>query len=166
LKLRDPLAAAEKVEELVREFELQKCINTYVGGQLLKGISGGEKKRLCVAIEMVSDPALIVLDEPTSGLDSNKAARLLTVLRRLASRGRTVIFTLHQSSYLQFAKLDRLLLLDKGRTIYQGAAAEIERYMCGLGLAVPTGNTISDFFMLEISQYRANGGQYSSPLNY
>ena len=137
-----------------------------MGGQLLKGISGGEKKRLCVAIEMVSDPALIVLDEPTSGLDSNKAARLITVMKKLASRGRTVIFTLHQPSYLQYAKLDRLILLNKGRTIYQGAAAEMEGYMRGLGLVVPSGNTISDFFMLEISQYRSNNGQYSSPLNH
>lgn len=81
---------------------------------MLKGISGGEKKRLCVAIEMVSDPALIVLDEPTSGLDSNKAAKLLTILKRLAGSGRTIIFTIHQPSYLQYIKLDRLVLLDKG----------------------------------------------------
>lgn len=74
---------------------------------------------------MVSDPALIILDEPTSGLDSNKAAKLLSVLKKLANKGRTVIFTIHQPSYLQYAKLDRLILLDKGETIYQGPAAKI-----------------------------------------
>lgn len=125
-----------------------------MGGKLSKGISGGEKKRLCVSIEMVSDPSLIILDEPTSGLDSNKAARLLSILKKLSTRNRTIIFTIHQPSYLQFAKLDRLLLLDRGSTIYQGPAKEIEAYMRAIGITVPINSTISDFFMMEISQYK------------
>jgi ABC-type multidrug transport system ATPase subunit len=63
---------------------------------------------------MVSEPAVIILDEPTSGLDSNKAAKLLSVLKKLASKNHTIIFTIHQPSYLQYIKLDRLILLDRG----------------------------------------------------
>lgn len=63
---------------------------------------------------MVANPSVIILDEPTSGLDSNKAARVLTILRKLANNGQTIIFTIHQPSYLQFVKLDRLVLLNKG----------------------------------------------------
>jgi ABC-type multidrug transport system ATPase subunit len=119
---------------------------------MVKGISGGEKKRLCIAIEMVSKPSVIILDEPTSGLDSNKSARILGVLKRLAGNGHAIIFTLHQPSYLQYIKLNRLILLSKGETVYQGPADKIQNYMEGLDIRVPKGNTISDFFMLEISE--------------
>ena len=63
---------------------------------------------------MVSKPSLIILDEPTSGLDSNKAAKVLVTLKKLAQKGHTIIFTLHQPSYLQYIKLDRLVLLNRG----------------------------------------------------
>jgi len=72
---------------------------------------------------MVSRPHVIILDEPTSGLDSNKAAKVLRILKKLAMKGHTIIFTLHQPSYMLYSCLDRLLLLDKGHTIYQGPAA-------------------------------------------
>jgi ABC-type multidrug transport system ATPase subunit len=121
--------ALEEIKKLLDDFELQKTENTYVGGQILKGLSGGEKKRLCIAIEMVSKPSVLILDEPTSGLDSNKAARVLSILKKLASHGHTIVFTLHQPSYLQYIKLDRLILLSRGETVYQGPAKEIVPYM-------------------------------------
>lgn len=103
---------------------------------------------------MVSDPSLIILDEPTSGLDSNKAARLLTILSKLAKNNHTVIFTIHQPSYLQFTKLDRLVLLEGGETVYQGPANQIQNYLMNLGIRVSRTSTISDFFMMEISQFK------------
>ena len=69
---------------------------------------------------MVAKPSVIILDEPTSGLDSNKAARVLGNLKKFANNGHTIIFTIHQPSYLQYIKLDRLLLLKHGQVIYQG----------------------------------------------
>jgi len=69
---------------------------------------------------MVAKPSVIILDEPTSGLDSNKAARVLSILKKFANNGHTIIFTIHQPSYLQYIKLDRLLLLNHGQVIYQG----------------------------------------------
>lgn len=103
---------------------------------------------------MVSDPSLIILDEPTSGLDSNKAAKLLSILKRLANNNHTIIFTIHQPSYLQFIKLDRLILLDHGETIYQGPANQVANYMISLGIQISQQSTISDFFMMEISQFK------------
>lgn len=129
LKIKDKKEALNTVSELLTSFELQKCENTYIGDSIVKGISGGEKKRVCIAIEMVSKPSLIILDEPTSGLDSNKAAKLLTILKKLAEKGHTIVFTLHQPSYLQFIKLDRLILLNRGHTVYQGYARDIHSYM-------------------------------------
>lgn len=115
---------------------------------------------------MVSEPALLMLDEPTSGLDSNKAARLLSILKKLANNNRTIIFTIHQPSYLQYIKLDRLLLLDHGRTIYQGPAAGVPDYMASLGVPVTRGSNVSDFFMMEISQYEKAKSAYETPFNY
>ena len=73
---------------------------------------------------MISDPDLLILDEPTSGLDSHKVTSVVKVLRRLAmEKNKTVIFTLHQPSFLIYNQLDRLLLLEKGKTVYQGPSS-------------------------------------------
>lgn len=114
---------------------------------------------------MISHPSLLILDEPTSGLDSNKASRVLKVLRRLAQEGRTVILTLHQPSQLLFSQLDRLIVLNKGETIYQGAADGITPYLKKLGVEVPLTSTVSDFFMMELSDYKKNKLNYETPFN-
>lgn len=66
---------------MISIFNLQKCQDVYIGGKFKKGISGGEKKRVCIAVEMISDPSLLILDEPTSGLDSNKALSVIKMLK-------------------------------------------------------------------------------------
>jgi ABC-type multidrug transport system ATPase subunit len=66
---------------MISMFNLQKCQDVFVGGQFKKGISGGEKKRVCIAVEMIADPSLLILDEPTSGLDSNKAKSVVKMLK-------------------------------------------------------------------------------------
>jgi ABC-type multidrug transport system ATPase subunit len=78
---------------------------------------------------MVAKPSVLVLDEPTSGLDSHKAGTVVKVLKRLADSGCTIIFTIHQPSYLLYSMLTKLILLDKGMTIYQGKAQEIGTYI-------------------------------------
>lgn len=100
----------------------------------MQGVSGGERKRTCVGIEMISNPSVLVLDEPTSGLDSFTAAIILSMLTKIAKEGRTVIFTIHQPSSRLFNMLDRLLLLHKGETIYQGEAQGIVPYMNRIGI--------------------------------
>lgn len=107
-----------------------------------------------------------MLDEPTSGLDSHKAAGVLRVLRRLCSGGCTIIFTIHQPSYLLYSQLTRLVLLDRGVTIYQGDAQKVEDYIRMLSVHIPPLTTISDCFMMEISEYKAQKQKdYRSPLN-
>lgn len=83
-----------------------------IGSEESKSISGGEKKRVCIAIEMVAKPPLLILDEPTSGLDSNKAARVLKVLKKLANEGHSIIFTIHQPSFLLYSMLNRVIVLN------------------------------------------------------
>lgn len=85
---------------------------------------------------------------------------MLAILSKLALKGRTIIFTIHQPSYLQYSKLDRLVLLNHGETIYQGSAKGIKDYMISLGIEVPKTNTISDFFMAEVSQFKQQRFNY------
>lgn len=84
-----------RVEEIVKELRLNKCQNTKIGGPLIKGVSGGERKRTSIGVELITDPQLIFLDEPTTGLDSFTATSVMETLRDLALTGRTVISTIH-----------------------------------------------------------------------
>jgi ABC-type multidrug transport system ATPase subunit len=85
---------------------LTKCQNTKIGGSLLKGVSGGERKRTSIGVELITDPQLIFLDEPTTGLDSHTAASVMETLRALAESGRTVISTIHQPNSEIFDNFD------------------------------------------------------------
>lgn len=123
-----------KVDDILQTLQLVKCQNTYVGGALIKGISGGERKRTCIALELFSNPSLLILDEPTSGLDSFTAYILIDLLRGLANEGRTIIFTIHQPSSEIFGLFDRLMLLKNGSIIYQGDSQGILPYMDQLSL--------------------------------
>jgi ABC-type multidrug transport system ATPase subunit len=75
--------------------KLNQCQHVKVGGLLLKGISGGERKRTAIATELITDPSLIFLDEPTTGLDSYTATQIMHLLKNLAESGRTIIQTIH-----------------------------------------------------------------------
>lgn len=103
-----------KVDELIQDLQLLKCQNTPIGGKFVQGVSGGERKRTCIALEVITNPSLLVLDEPTSGLDSHTACILLEILLKMAKKGRTVILTIHQPSSKLYNMLDRLILLHKG----------------------------------------------------
>lgn len=107
----------ERVEEVMKELGLASSADTMIGD-----LSGGEKRRLSVASELLTDPKLLFCDEPTSGLDSHMAASVVDLLLGLAAQGRTVVCTIHQPSSQVFATFDRLLLLAEGRTAYLGPA--------------------------------------------
>jgi ATP-binding cassette subfamily G (WHITE) protein 2 len=85
----------KRVEDLVSELRLNKCQNTKIGGPLVKGVSGGERKRTSIGVELITDPNLIFLDEPTTGLDSFTATSVIETLRDLTYSGRTIISTIH-----------------------------------------------------------------------
>jgi len=72
--------------------------NTLIGSAMKKSLSGGERKRVSIGVEMITNPSLILLDEPTSGLDSFKALEIVKIMQRLAAQGKTVISTIHQPS--------------------------------------------------------------------
>lgn len=112
----------EVIENTITELGLQECADTVIGNWHLRGISGGEKKRVSIALEIITHPRLLFLDEPTSGLDSASAFFVAQSLRNVARRGRTIITSIHQPSSEVFALFDDLLLLSSGQTIYFGEA--------------------------------------------
>ena len=85
---------------------------------MIRGLSGGERKRTSIGVELLTNPSLIFLDEPTTGLDSETALQLILLLEALAAGGRTVISTIHQPSSDIFMSFDKLILLVQGNVIY------------------------------------------------
>lgn len=110
------------VDGTIIEMGLQDCSDRLIGNWHLRGISGGEKKRLSIALEILTRPSLLFLDEPTSGLDSASAFFVIQTLRNVARDGRTIISSIHQPSSEVFALFDDLFLLSGGETIYFGEA--------------------------------------------
>jgi len=139
---------AKKVDELLSTLHLHKCADTLVGDPLKRGISGGERKRTSVGIELVSGPRVLFLDEPTSGLDSINAENVLRCLRKIArSFNTTIITTIHQPNTICFNLSDRLTLLQDGRTVYQGRTCDAVSYYSSLGFTCPQTSNPADFFM-------------------
>lgn len=101
---------------------LEECSDRLIGNWHLRGVSGGEKKRVSIALEILTRPNLLFLDEPTSGLDSASAFFVIQTLRNVARDGRTVVSSIHQPSSEVFALFDDLFLLSGGESIYFGEA--------------------------------------------
>lgn len=121
--------------------------NTLIGSVLRKTISGGERKRTSIGVELITDPSLILLDEPTSGLDSFKALQIVRLLDRQAKKGKTVITTIHQPSSEAFQTFDRLILMMDGYIVYQGKAKDSTSYFATMGFNCPSRSNPADFFM-------------------
>jgi len=122
-----------KVELVLKQLGLTDCADTPTGSVEKRGLSGGQRKRLSVAMELLDDPAVLVLDEPTSGLDSKAAEDLVAFLQSLA-RGdaehtsKIVLCTIHQPSWALLERFDELLLVAKGKMLYQGSVQGLPKY--------------------------------------
>lgn len=114
-------------------------------------MSGGEKKRTSIGVELVTNPSILFLDEPTSGLDSFNAQKIVRLLNYQAKLGKTIIATIHQPNSETFQSFDRLLLLMEGHTIYQGKANESVPYFKQIGYKCPDYCNPADYFLREFS---------------
>ncbi|EFA80546.1 ABC transporter G family protein [Heterostelium album PN500] len=132
LKLSESMPPEKKIERVnsvLAELGLSHIAQNRIGTPEKRGISGGERRRLSIAAELLVDPAILFLDEPTSGLDSHSASELMSLLKQLAkNRNRTIIFSIHQPSAEIFDQFDNLILLHHGRPYYSGKASESVQY--------------------------------------
>ncbi|KAJ0969966.1 hypothetical protein J5N97_022843 [Dioscorea zingiberensis] len=150
LRLPDKMRMEEKralVEGTIMEMGLQDCADTVIGNWHLRGISGGEKRRVSIALEILMRPRLLFLDEPTSGLDSASAFFVTQTLRGLSRDGRTVIASIHQPSSEVFELFDQLYLLSGGKTVYFGKASEAYEFFALAGFPCPSLRNPSDHFL-------------------
>ncbi|XP_043524917.1 ABC transporter G family member 3-like [Frieseomelitta varia] len=138
----------DRVHQVINELALSKCRNTVIGQPgRIKGLSGGEMKRLSFASEVLTDPPLMFCDEPTSGLDSFMAHQVVSVLKTLAARGKTIVATLHQPSSELFALFDRILLMAEGRVAFMGTTSQACSFFETLGAACPSNYNPADYFV-------------------
>ncbi|WOG99980.1 hypothetical protein DCAR_0519336 [Daucus carota subsp. sativus] len=136
LRLPKTLTKQEKEQratDVISELGLERCQDSMIGGSYVRGISGGERKRVCIGNEIIINPSLLLLDEPTSGLDSTTALRIIQLLQDIAEAGKTVITTIHQPSSRLYHKFDKLILLGKGSMLYFGKASEAMIYFSSIG---------------------------------
>ncbi|KAM7279657.1 hypothetical protein ACFE04_006791 [Oxalis oulophora] len=144
-----------KVEMIVKELGLERCRHARIGGGLIKGISGGERKRTSIGYEILVDPSLLLLDEPTSGLDSTSANRLLLVLQGVARAGKTVITTIHQPSSRMFHTFDKLLLISEGYPVYYGKVRDCMPYFSSLSFIPEIAMNPAEF-LLDLATGQVN----------
>jgi ATP-binding cassette subfamily G (WHITE) protein 1 len=115
---------------------LAKASQTIIGSERQKGISGGEKRRTSIAVEIVCNPSVIFLDEPTSGLDAHTQLTVVHRLKWLANHGRIVVTTIHSPSSEMLSMFDMIIILKEGRMVYQGPSNLIP-YFSSLGYRFP-----------------------------
>jgi len=136
-----------RVEEVIQELGLGKSADTLIGAERMKGISGGERKRLSFASEFLTNPALLFCDEPTSGLDSFMAQSVMELLSNLAKKGKTIICTIHQPSSQLFSNFDQLLLMAEGQTAYLGEASKAKAFFSSINYPCPQDFNPADHFV-------------------
>jgi ABC-type multidrug transport system ATPase subunit len=143
----------ELVEGVMRILEIGHVRHSLIGDEYTRGISGGQRKRVNVAIEIMGKPSVLFLDEPTSGLDSTSTEALVKNLKALAQSGLTVVMVIHQPRYEAWQLIDDIILLNKGGTAaYVGSVAGAPQYFSALGYECPQYANPADFYLDVISE--------------
>ncbi|XP_006344214.1 ABC transporter G family member 7 isoform X1 [Solanum tuberosum] len=167
LQLQDISSIEERdeyVNNLLFKIGLVSCADSRIGDAKVRGISGGEKKRLSLACELIASPSVVFADEPTTGLDAFQAERVMETLRQLAQDGHTVICSIHQPRGSVYAKFDDIVLLAGGSLIYAGPARdEVLAYFSKFGYICPDHVNPAEFLADLISiDYSSRESVYSS----
>ncbi|KAM5558075.1 ABC transporter G family member STR-like [Rosa sericea] len=143
----------KRVYELLDQLGLQTATHTYIGDEGRRGVSGGERRRVSIGIDIIHKPSLLFLDEPTSGLDSTSAYSVVEKVKEIARGGSIVLMTIHQPSYRIQNLLDRMTVLARGKLIYLGSPHGLSAHLSGFGRPVPDGENNLEYLLDVIREY-------------
>jgi ABC-type multidrug transport system ATPase subunit/ABC-type multidrug transport system permease subunit len=155
LRLPKTLSKQEKVkrvEQIIAQLGLEQCKHTRIGDEQNRGISGGERKRVAIGVELVTNPHILFLDEPTSGLDAFNAYNAMEAIKNLAkSENKIVLMTIHQPRTDILELFDKIILLSAGKTLWFGDLDGAIEHFDRLGYPLPPKTNPSDFFLDTIT---------------
>ncbi|KAJ0097097.1 hypothetical protein Patl1_27977 [Pistacia atlantica] len=139
LRLRLPEAELRsRVKSLIQELGLGPVATARVGDDRVRGISGGERRRVSIGVDVIHDPRVLILDEPTSGLDSTSALQIIDMLKVMAeTRGRTIILSIHQPGFRIVKMFNSILMLANGSVLHHGTVDQLGVCLRTMGLQLP-----------------------------
>eukprot|EP00854_Cymbomonas_tetramitiformis_P007160 gene7160-8538_t len=150
---KDSDTVQEKVNSILDKMGLQDCADTKVGNTFLRGISGGQQRRLSLAVALVKSPLVVFMDEPTSGLDAAAAAKITSFLKECTQQSRVIsVMTIHQPSSQMFSEFDQVMVLSAGRVAYCGPAEAMSVYLESIGSPVPPRMNPADFVLSLVNK--------------
>ncbi|XWS56503.1 hypothetical protein CRYUN_Cryun09bG0090700 [Craigia yunnanensis] len=147
-----------RVQALIDQLGLRNAAKTVIGDEGHRGVSGGERRRVSIGMDIIHDPIILFLDEPTSGLDSTSAFMVVKVLQRIAQSGGIVIMSVHQPSYRILGLLDRLIFLSRGQTVYSGSPTMLPLYFSEFGHPIPENENRTEFALDLIRELEGSPG--------
>ncbi|CAI5468143.1 unnamed protein product [Closterium sp. Yama58-4] len=157
----------QKVESLLELLGLTKVADSFIGNESQRGVSGGERKRVAIGMEMVSDPRILFLDEPTSVVDSTSAYRVVQAIKDIAVQtGSIAIMVLHQPILRVLSLIDHLLLLASGYTIFDGPPPHLPTFLESFGCPVPRFANYAEFAIDLIEEYQRSSSGIAKLVAY
>ncbi|XP_026383817.1 ABC transporter G family member 17-like [Papaver somniferum] len=156
VRISPSISKAEKkirVYELIEQLGLQSTTHTFIGDEGRRGVSGGERRRVSIGVDIIHKPSLLFLDEPTSGLDSTSAYSVVEKVKDIARGGSIVLMTIHQPSFRIQMLLDRITVLARGRLVYMGSPTALPAHLSGFGRPVPDGENSMEYLLDVIKEY-------------
>eukprot|EP00899_Mesostigma_viride_P025494 jgi/Mesvir1/6129/Mv00833-RA.1 len=152
----------KQVKQLLEQLGLTAQSNTIIGDEQNRGVSGGERRRVSIGVDMIHEPPVLFLDEPTSGLDSNSALNVVQILAKLAQTRHTIVLTIHQPSARIIALLDKVICMSEGNVVYNGPPTQIGDYMGEFGTPMPAGVSPFEFLLDTLDDLKKDKGTTSS----
>ncbi|KAM0045443.1 putative ABC transporter, AAA+ ATPase domain, ABC-2 type transporter [Helianthus debilis subsp. tardiflorus] len=146
-----------RVQALIDQLGLRNCAKTVIGDEGHRGVSGGERRRVSIGIDIIHDPIVLFLDEPTSGLDSTSAYMVVKVLQRIAQSGSIVIMSIHQPSYRIMSLLDKLIFLSRGQMVFSDNTSKLPEFFAQLGNPIPENEDRTEFALDYIRELEISG---------
>ena len=141
----------ELVQSTINYLGLSSCTDTIIGNIFFKGISGGQKRRVSIGVELMGQPSLLFMDEITSGLDSTSSYQIMGVVDALSKKGHTIIMTIHQPSSRIFDMMNKrdfsMMVLESGRTMYFGKVRDLVPYLSKIEYQIPQFSNPCDYIL-------------------